>query len=440
MRYFEHRARPNSERGIVGGAARIRKCVGRLITRGGAGDSYDARMMRRPLTAILAAAALVGCTVTNSTKPPAAPAATPAPTAPSAPSAALAPASLPAILCDLTGAQSPLGTQAEQGARLALADATGGSLPAAQSLDTASTAGIAASQARAAVVHHPMGIGFTDSDLALAGVPVFIESGKPFIVVGATDPGLPERCGPGTFLACFGDDAQGVAAAEFGAARFGKRAAIVFDSRRTYPRTLAGYFRTHLGTALEGSAVVEFDLASTAPPAIAPHLVGMRAEIDFVYLALEPESIAPCLRAVRAALPDVPVVGGDAFDFDGALQLDGKPVDRVWFTTHAWLGEGATPEAREFTAAFVRAYRTQPTAFAALGYDAARLAVDARRRAGSDSPEAIAAALMATVDFRGVSGRMSFAAGPVPRKDVWVVAIAAGTRALAERRPAFSRP
>jgi hypothetical protein len=44
------------------------------------------------------------------------------------------------------------------------------------------------------------------------------------------------------------------------------------------------------------------------------------------------------------------------------------------------------------------------------------------------------------VDFRGVSGRMSFAAGPVPRKDVWVVAIAAGTRALAERRPAFSRP
>jgi branched-chain amino acid transport system substrate-binding protein len=365
-----------------------------------------------------------------------------APTAP-APAPApqpLAASSLPVVLCDVTGSQSPLGQQAQLGALLALREAVaGGAVDGALLVDTASVPATAAERARAAAGSRGYGIGFTDSDMALAGVPAFTGAGRPFVVIGATDPTLPARCGQGTFLACFGDDAQAVAGAEFGAASFGRRAAVVFDSRSDYSRTLAGFFRTHLGSALEGSAIAEFDVASVAIPAIPPHLVEMGSAIDFVYLALGPEDVPAAIHAVRSALPVTPIVGGDSLDFPGVEVANGLPVDAVWFTTHAWLGQGADAGVAAFAESFARAFRTPPTAFAALGYDAARLAIDARRRAGSDDPSAIAAALAATRDFRGVTGRMDFSAGPVPRKDVWVVAVSGGGRSLARRSPSGVR-
>lgn len=340
-----------------------------------------------------------------------------------------------ALMNDETGPQGALGLPATRGALLAFDAAGAAAELSVQRADTQSDAARAAQLAASAAPAAALGIGFTDSDPALAAVPAFAKAGRPFIVIGATDPALPERCGKGTFLACFGDDAQARAAAEFGAARFGKRAVVVFDSTRTYPRTLASTFRTHLGSALGGSAVMEFDLASVAPPAIAPHLVSMGRDADFVYAALEPEQVAPVLQAVRSALPQVPVVGGDGFDFDGALRTGNAPTDRVWFTTHAWLGDGCSPEAAAFVAAYARANAgAAPSAFAALGHDAALLALDARRRAGSDDPAAIAAALAATRGFAGITGTIDYSAGPVPRKDVWIVEIASGARRLAERR------
>ena len=91
-----------------------------------------------------------------------------------------------------------------------------------------------------------------------------------------------------------------------------------------------------------------------------------------------------------------------------------------------------TPTAQAFVAAYSTAYGTPPVnAFAALGYDAARLAIDARTRAGSDDPKAIAAALAATTDFHGVTGTINYANGPVPKKDVWMVSVTNGTLQLA---------
>lgn len=345
-----------------------------------------------------------------------------------------APRAVVVIAVAETGAQSPLGVPAGMGAALAFASGDGATLFDVQRVDTRSDNAAAAQAAAMAAKGASIAVGFTDSDPALAAAPAFTKRGVPVVVIGATDPALPARCGPGTFLACFGDDAQAIAGAEFGAARFGKRAAVIFDSRRDYTRTLAGFFRTHLGSKLGGSAVAEFDLASVAAPAIAPHLLEMSKDIDFVYVALQPEQVADVLKSVRSALPSTPIVGGDGLDFDGVLQVAGAPASGVFYTTHAWLGQGASPEAAAFAASYAKANAgMQPTAFSALGYDAAMLAVDARRRAGSDAPAAIAAALAATRDFRGVTGTISYANGPVPAKDVWVIEVKAGARALAQR-------
>ena len=370
------------------------------------------------------------------------------PNATPAPSTALA--STPthiAVLAAETGPMSPVGLTAMRGAQLAITEHNRASTLRfdAECIDTQSSSARATEIARAAAARNTIGIGFTDSDPALVAIPEFTRLGKPFVVIGATDPKLPARCGAGTFLACFGDDAQAIAAADFAAARFGKRTLVIFDSRHEYTRTVASFFRSRFGNEVGGSAVAEFDLSFTPAPAIAPHLVAPANKADFIFVACMPEDIAAVLKSVRSALPTTPIIGGDSFDCDAVLNTPTTtgqastnaaaataPSDHVWFTTHAWLGAGASPAAQAFVAAYSAAYGTPPpNAFAALGYDAARLAIDARTRAGSDDPKAIAAALAATTDFHGVTGTISYANGPVPKKDVWMVSVTNGTLQLA---------
>ena len=365
-----------------------------------------------------------------------------------APTAALASTSTHiAVLAAETGPMSPIGLSAMRGAQLAITEHNHTSTLRfdAECIDTQSSSPRATEIARAAAARNTIGIGFTDSDPALLAIPEFTRIGKPFVVIGATDPKLPGRCGAGTFLACFGDDAQAIAAADFGAAHFGKRALVIFDSRHEYTRTVASFFRSRFGNEVGGSAVAEFDLSFTPAPAIAPHLVAPANQADFIFVACMPEDIAAVLKSVRSALPTTPIIGGDSFDCDAVLRTPTAnsqastnaasataPTNHVWFTTHAWLGTGASPAALAFVDAYSAAYGTRPpNAFAALGYDAARLAIDARTRAGSDDPKAIAAALAATTDFHGVTGTISYANGPVPKKDVWMVSVTNGTLQLA---------
>jgi branched-chain amino acid transport system substrate-binding protein len=120
------------------------------------------------------------------------------------------------------------------------------------------------------------------------------------------------------------------------------------------------------------------------------------------------------------------------------MRTAGKPSDRVWFTTHAWFGPGATPEALAFAAAYERAYGAPPpNAFAALGYDAANIVMDAVAKAASvnraGNLAVIRDSIATTRNHRGASGTVDFRSGPIPAKDVWVVEVSQGTRRLARR-------
>jgi hypothetical protein len=165
-----------------------------------------------------------------------------------------------AIVSSQTGSVAAIDLPSERGAQLAFerhAARAGAATPAPETrvFDTASTADGAARASMAARAAWGAGsatpvvaLGLCDTDLALASVPAFSNAGVPFVVIGATAPDLPKRCGEGTFLACFGDDAQGLAAADFAHARFGTRLVIVFDSRSVYSRTAAGFCRSRFLT------------------------------------------------------------------------------------------------------------------------------------------------------------------------------------------------
>jgi len=307
-----------------------------------------------------------------------------------------------------------------------------GLIPFSALSDTKSDPETTESAARQVVSSVSLAAGFTDNDSVLIAGPFFQRAKVPFLSIGATDPALPEVVGNSIFLTPFGDNTQAAAAAEFGQRQFGNSVAILWDSTSEYTRTLPRYFRTRFeelggNVALEASYDGGCDITS-----LGQQVAGLSHEPHFVYLAGLPDCIGDVVASLRVAGVKEPIVGGDGLDTPNVLEGDQGPTNNAWFTTHAWLSEETgTAEAKDFVAAYRDAYGVAPAdAFAALGYDAARLMLDALRRARSQ--RGIFYALEHTEGFKGVTGTISFSSeSHVPLKTVWVIAVQNGEKSLA---------
>jgi branched-chain amino acid transport system substrate-binding protein len=338
-----------------------------------------------------------------------------------------------AALLDLQGAQASLGRPAMNGFVLGIRQGSEhGPIPFSALIDTKSDPEATESAARDVVSIVSIAAGFTDNDSVLIAGPIFQRARVPFLSIGATDPALPEVVGNSIFLTPFGDNTQAAAAAEFGQREFGSSAAILWDSTSQYTRTLPLYFRTRF-EELGGNVVLDTSYDGGCDiTALGQQVEGLTEQPDFVYLAGLPDCIGDVVASLRAAGVTEPIVGGDGLDTPNLLGGDSGPTSDVWFTTHAWLSEETgTPEAKAFIAAYRDAYGAAPAdAFAALGYDAARLMLDVLRRARSR--RGVFYALEHTEGFSGVTGTISFSSeSHVPLKTVWVIAVQNGEKSLA---------
>jgi branched-chain amino acid transport system substrate-binding protein len=302
-------------------------------------------------------------------------------------------------------------------------------------IDTRSDPAATESAANAVARRADVVAGFTDNDSVLTAGPVFQEAGIPFVSIGATAPALPKSIGNLVFLTPFGDNAQGAAAAEFGQRRFGDTVAILWDSTSTYTRDLPRYFRTRF-EEIDGATLYDTpfkggcDLGEQGA-----EIAALEPAPAFVFLSGRPNCIGETIASLRKAGVDEPILGGDSFDTPNLTAGRERIVDDVWFTTHAWLSPRSTSQAtRAFMRDYEAAYGSPPDdAFAALGYDAARLLLDALHRADSASPAAIARALEATRDFKGVTGIITFGEDAhVPEKTVWVLGVSQNEKDLAD--------
>jgi branched-chain amino acid transport system substrate-binding protein len=285
-------------------------------------------------------------------------------------------------------------------------------------------------------------IGFADSDSVLAIGPQVQKAQIPFITPGATSPKLPSQLGNEIFLEAFGDNVQAAVGAEFGLKNLnGKKAYLLTDIGTEYTTLLSDYFVTayeHGGGTIVGKDTYKIgDKTFTAQIA---KIKSSADKPDFIYAAANAEEIGLILKQLRQAGIDLPVVGGDGYDTPLLVQVGGDAANDAYFTTHAYIGEGASPKVQ----AFMDAYKASTgnvaeNAFAALGYDAVGLMADAIKRAGSDDPAKIRDALAATSGLAGVTGTVTYRPGiSVPDKSVSVIGVKDGKLTLAsEAAPTF---
>jgi branched-chain amino acid transport system substrate-binding protein len=232
------------------------------------------------------------------------------------------------------------------------------------------------------------------------------------------------------FLACFGDNVQAAAGAEFAFKNFGKTAYLLWDKGVEYTTLLGAYFKARF-TELGGTIVLEdsYDDKATDFAAQIAKVKALPQQPDFYYIAAMPYNVGPVVKQFRDAGITGPIVGGDGYDTPDLVSVAGAASNNVYFSTHALMdATNGTDGIKKFIAAYNKEYGHDPeNAFAALGYDTVYLLVDAIKRAGSTDPQALKAAIEATKDFPGITGSISFTAGShVPQKGVTIIAVKDG--------------
>lgn len=267
--------------------------------------------------------------------------------------------------------------------------------------------------------------GLSDTDLVLAAAPLAARDGRVFITSGATSPRLPGQVPEWLFLACFGDNVQAAAAAEWVYQdQKARTALVIFDDTHEYTKLLEEYFQIRFqelgGTIREVCSFTSENLEKS--------LTNL-PRADVVFLAAQsPEDIRRAVKLIREAGITCPIVGGDSFDAVNLWQ-DFDDADDVFYTTHAYLGEeNRNPRVVAFREAFAAA---NPSAtcdgFAALGYDTAQLVMHAVEASKTAGPDAIRQALSQTKDFRGVTGTINYAGGSrIPTKSVSLIGVGGG--------------
>lgn len=324
----------------------------------------------------------------------------------------------PRIACvfEPTGPVAELDRAALKGAMLAREEAG----QVAWGVDVVSVAG-AAEAARTSIA----AIGCCDSDELRAGYEPFASAAAPFVVVGATDPCLARLPGGDRLsFACYSDAAQGAAMAEFAHEALGARnVAILFEATGDFPIAVSQAFAAR-SRSLEGMQSTSHAFADPSKIDVAPALA---TNPDAVYVACLPASVPPAIAALRSTGFAGAILGADSFDLPDIAALTKDATVR--FSTHAWFGAGARPSAARFAERYRARYGDEPTAFAALGYDAMQALVRVLESLPSEhrTRQGVAAALRALAPHAGVTGEIAFpSAGHFGAKPVWIVKAGGG--------------
>lgn len=338
-----------------------------------------------------------------------------------------------------TGTQKVLDRPSLNGARLAVeqVNGRGGVLQRLIELvvvDGQSDAQIVSKKTAELIASHPRVaalLGTSDSDMARPAAKVAATNGRLFLTSGATSPKLPAEVPKYLYLACFGDNVQAAAAAEWARKKLAAHTvSIVYDSEKTYTRLLQRYFRER------------FESLGGTVRSVSAYKVGAMQKLtdglkqaDIVFLASEQaEHAVEGVKILRKAGFTMPILGGDGYDAPSVWATHPEAKD-VYFTTHAYLAAGnPNPAVKQFLKAYAAVYPGQePDSFTALGYDTVGLLIDAVSRAGSGDPDKVREALSATRKYEGVTGTIGYKNGSrIPRKSVALVSVTKGRMGLVE--------
>ena len=248
-------------------------------------------------------------------------------------------------------------------------------------------------------------LGEVSSSRSLAAAPICQAAKIPMVSPSSTNPRV-TQVGDYIFRVCFIDPFQAPVMAKFVANSLKlKKVAILVDVRNDYSVGLQTFFRqTYRG--LGGEVVAEQSYSEGDSDFHAQLTQIKAAHPEAIYVPGYYTEVATIARQARELGITVPLLGGDGWDSPKLFEIGGDALNGCYITNH-YSQDDPNPVVQKFVGDYKKRFNQAPDALAALGYDAAKILADAFSRAASTDGEKVRAALAATKDFQGVTGKIT---------------------------------
>lgn len=205
------------------------------------------------------------------------------------------------------------------------------------------------------------------------------------------------------------DDIQGVVGADW-AKKLGAKKVFIVDDREVYGKGIADLFKARaeqiglrvLGQEGIDSNAQEFKPLMTKIKSLEPDLIYFGGTTQTKAGQIAKDMVAVGLTC-KLMVPDG--CFEDAFiESAGAENLN----ERCFVTFGGMPPEKLTGKGKEFVERYTKKYGKMPEAYAVYGYEAAKVAIEAVKRAGKKDRDAIRAATLSIRNFDGALGKWSF--------------------------------
>jgi branched-chain amino acid transport system substrate-binding protein len=254
-------------------------------------------------------------------------------------------------------------------------------------------------------------VGHYNSGVAIPSSEVYNGYGLAMVSPANTSPDVTDRALPTVSRICARDDAQGPAGADF-LFGLGKKSVFILQDKTTYGQGVADQFKKRfeeIGGEVKG---YEGITAGEADFSAVEEMIRASGAESVYFGGMYPEG-ALIIKQLKEKGIDVVFLGPDGMDSAELVKIAGDAVIGNYYTSVAADVSG-TEAGAEFVAKFTELYGRAPEAFAAYGYDAMNVTLDAVKAAieanGGTLPtrEQVAVAVRGIKDFKGLATDVSF--------------------------------
>lgn len=272
-------------------------------------------------------------------------------------------------------------------------------------------------------------IGSYGSACAIPGSEVANKAGIPMMGCSPTNP-LVTLGKPYAFRACFIDPFQGAVMANFAVSSLNAKTAVVIqDIASDYAVGLSNFFREAFikltGDPRSIVGLISYQTGDQDFTAQVTYAAGKDPDVVFVPAGSYGDA-ALILRQGKEMGITANFLGGDTWEAPEFIEVGGEAVEGSYFSTHFDATAVTTEAAGKFCKDFEKKYNRSPSAFAALGFDAYNLVLDAIKRAGSADSKAIRDALAATKGYEGCTGIITLDLNGDATKDAIIKTVEGG--------------
>ena len=274
-------------------------------------------------------------------------------------------------------------------------------------------------------------VGPATTGLVLAETQTATDAKVPIIAPCATSPEATVENGkvkPYVFRSCFIDPQQGEVMATFAAKELKAKTAVIYvDNSSDYSKNLAKVFKEKFEAA-GGKVVMEEAFLQKDQDFKATLTKLKTANADVMFVPAYYEEVGTIVKQAREMGINSAILGTDGWDDTKVVDIAGADaLNNTFFSTHYSEKDA---EVQGFIEAYKKKYNHAPNVFAALGYDAGKMLVDALKRAGSGDTEKIREALEATKDLKVGTGTISMDKNHNPIKTAVILEMKNGEKEL----------